>query len=84
MAAGIMPPEFGGKFSPCAPGCGHAPCEALHRRAEATCWHCEKVIGWEVRFYDAGVPGKVTHVHALCEEVAIEEDMKKRNEGGDS
>lgn len=78
MAAGIMPEEFGGKFSPCAPGCNHRDCEALHRRAAAICFHCEKPIGWDVRFYDVGVPGKVSHVHALCEELAIEEDMKRR------
>jgi len=77
MAAGIMPPKEGGQFSPCA-ACDHRDCEALRRRAAATCFHCEKPIGWDVRFYDVGVPGKVSHVHALCEELAIEADEKKR------
>lgn len=79
MAAGIMPPEKGGEFSPCE-SCEHTDCAALRRRAAATCWHCEKAIGYDVRFYDVGVPGKLSHVHALCEELAIEKETKERHE----
>lgn len=78
MAAGFMPAETGTEFSPCPKGCGHRDCDATHRRAEAICHHCDKPIGWEARFYDVGVPGKVSHVHALCEELAIEAEQKRR------
>ncbi len=75
MAAGVMPPEFGGQFSPCAPGCGHSDCESLHRRAARVCHHCDKPIGFDARFYDVGKQTDPASVHALCEELRIEIDQ---------
>ena len=75
MAAGVMPPEFGGEFSPCAPGCGHRDCAAIHRRAARVCHHCDTPIGWLARFYDVGLQTAPSSVHALCEDLRIEIDM---------
>jgi len=77
MAAGHMPPETGGEFSPCEE-CKHTDCASLRQRARRVCHHCLKVIGWDVRFYDEGTPEDRRSVHALCEELAIEREQNKR------
>lgn len=79
MAAGFMPPEEGGEFSPCRKGdCKHVDCASIHRRAERVCHRCLMVIGWDVRFYDEGDAPDLTSVHALCEELAIEREQNRR------
>lgn len=84
MAAGILPPETGSEFSPCEGGCNHRDCAALRATAESICHHCEKPIGWDTRFYNTAPPGwpglcpasEQVPVHALCEEIAIEEEQR--------
>lgn len=77
MAAGVMPPETGGEFSPCEE-CSHVDCAALRKRARRVCHLCLMVIGWDVRFYDEGERREERSVHALCEELAIEREQNRR------
>lgn len=77
MAAGIMP-EPGSKYGPCVNECEHSACNVTKKRAALICHHCDKPIGYDTRFYDVGVPGKWSCVHALCEEIAIENEQKEK------
>lgn len=85
MAAGILPPETGSEFSPCLK-CEHVDCAAVRVTAGSICRHCDKPIGWETRFYKddnrlyrtGEVAAGAEWVHALCEELAIEEEQKNR------
>jgi len=84
MAAGMLPPETGSEFSPCAK-CGHRDCAAIRVTAGSICRHCDEPIGWETRFYNDDDPEikrrtgtNINYVHALCEELAIEEEQKNR------
>lgn len=75
MAAGVLPPESGSEFSPCAK-CEHRDCSATRFIAGSLCRRCEKPLGWDVRYYvESTESGPVTWVHALCEELAIEAEM---------
>ncbi len=79
MAAGIMPPETGGEFSPCVE-CAHIDCAALRENAALICHYCGEAIGWDVRFYNAEPPNRqgpvptsdFVRVHALCLELDVE------------
>ena len=76
MAAGIMPPETGSDFSPCEGGCAHRDCEAIRAIARDICVYCNKPIGYDVRFYQSD-KGALQHVHAICEEIAIENSLNR-------
>ncbi len=85
MAAGIMPPEKGGEFSPCE-DCEHIDCAALRKRAAAICHYCGEAIGWDVRFYNDQPPNsqgrvpasELVPVHALCLELDVEKQQRNR------
>lgn len=77
MAAGMMPPETGSEFSPCVK-CEHRDCAATRVTAASICRHCDKPIGWDVRFYKDDEAAGSEWMHALCEELAIEEELKTR------
>lgn len=75
MAAGSQP-RPGTPLGPCAGECAHKDCAAGRRLAAAICPHCKKPIGYDVPFYHLG-PGKDDFGHAVCVEVAIEEERSK-------
>lgn len=70
MAAGTLPAP-GSEHGPCIKPCEHRDCVASRATASATCSWCDEPIGWDTRFYAGDNPGE--YVHALCEELAIEE-----------
>lgn len=78
MAAdpGIQKP--GKKYGPCKTRCSHRDCdESRFIATECICPMCEKLIGWETRFYlspDAApaTPSDRRFVHADCLEDAAD------------
>lgn len=71
MAAGVLPAP-GTEYGPCdTPECGHRDCEATRETAVSLCSWCDEPIGYDTRYYHGDSPGD--YVHALCEELAIDE-----------
>lgn len=72
MAAGSIP-KPGTQYGPCAGSCEHRDCAAMWRVMDSICHHCGSRIGYDKNFYDVG---DGAHVHAVCEETAIENEQK--------
>lgn len=69
----------GTEYGPCAEECKHRDCAQTRTMAAAICHHCQKAVGYDVRFYDISVPPMLNGtelVHALCEEEAAEKDRQ--------
>ena len=73
MAAGSVP-KAGSKKGPCVETCGHRDCAEQRSIALAICPHCAESIGYETAFYNIDGYG---YAHALCEEQAVEREVKK-------
>jgi len=66
MAAGYLS-KPGAKYGPCERGCLHTDCAGLRRMANSICGLCGQPIGYEVRIYNEGEPGKDDNLaHAVC------------------
>jgi hypothetical protein len=80
----------GTKHGPCQDLCQHLDCALVRADAERLCTYCGKRIGFEVRFYDATVPGVRADMtpqprllaHALCLEVEAERQSERRKKSG--
>lgn len=75
MAAEALP-KPGTKYGPCAMACQHIDCSSARQIAGSTCRFCNELIGYERRFYvDLNFVGQ--YVHAICLEMAIEEERNQ-------
>lgn len=78
MAAGILSGP-GTEYGPCEGECQHRDCGETRRMAEAECAHCDKPIGYDVRFYRIRELEEANNIyaaqvfaHAACEEAKVE------------
>lgn len=74
MASGIIP-KPGSRYGPCVAGCEHRDCKENREDAASLCRHCGKPIGFDTGMYADGHPRRF--VHAVCEEKAVESEVRK-------